>query len=40
MGDELLNWITKYEMIEVALTLIGAAVPCGDAPTWQGIQEG
>jgi hypothetical protein len=38
--DELLNWITKYEMIEVALTLIGATAPCGDAPTRQGIQEG
>jgi hypothetical protein len=31
--DELLNWITKYEMIEVALTLIGVAVPCGNTPT-------
>jgi hypothetical protein len=29
--DELLNWITKYEMIEVALTLVDAMVPCGDA---------
>jgi hypothetical protein len=31
--DELLNWITKYEMIEVALTLIGVAVPCSNTPT-------
>jgi hypothetical protein len=38
--DELLNWITKYEMIEVALILVGAAAPCGDTPTRQGIQEG
>jgi hypothetical protein len=38
--DGLLNWITKYEMIEVALTLVGAAAPCGDAPMRQGIQEG
>jgi hypothetical protein len=30
--DELLNWITKYEVIVVALTLVSAAVPCGDAP--------
>jgi hypothetical protein len=34
--DEMLNWITKYEMIVVALTLIDAAAPCGDAPTRQG----
>jgi hypothetical protein len=31
--DELLNWITKYEMIAVALTLVGASAPCGDVPT-------
>jgi hypothetical protein len=35
-----LNWITKYEMIEMVLTLVGTATPCGDAPTRQGIQEG
>jgi hypothetical protein len=23
--DELLNWITKYEMVKVALTLVGTA---------------
>jgi hypothetical protein len=38
--DELLNWITKYEMIVVALTLISAVAACGDAPMRQGIQEG
>jgi hypothetical protein len=32
--------MTKYEMIEVDLTLVGVAAPCGDAPTRQGIQEG
>jgi hypothetical protein len=37
--DELLNWITKFEMIIVALTLISMAAPCDDAPTRQGIQE-
>jgi hypothetical protein len=37
--DELLNWITKYEMIVVALTLVGAAAPCSGAPIRQGIQE-
>jgi hypothetical protein len=37
--DELLNWITKYEMIVVAMTLIGAAVLCSDAPMRQEIQE-
>jgi hypothetical protein len=30
--NELLNWITKYEMIEVGLTLVGTTAPCGDAP--------
>jgi hypothetical protein len=35
----MLNWITKYEMIVVALTLVGAAVPCNDALTRQRIQE-
>jgi hypothetical protein len=38
--DELLNWITKYEMIEMVLTLVGTVASCGDAPTRQGIQEG
>jgi hypothetical protein len=38
--DELMNWITIYKMIEVALTLVGAAAPCGDASTRQEIQEG
>jgi hypothetical protein len=37
--DELLNWIAKYEMIVVALTLVGATAPCDNAPTRQGIQE-
>jgi hypothetical protein len=37
--DEMLNWITKYEIIVVALTLVGVATPCGDAPTRQEIQE-
>jgi hypothetical protein len=37
--DKLMNWITKYEMIEVALTLVGAAMLCGDAPMRHGIQE-
>jgi hypothetical protein len=37
--DELLNWITKYEIIVVALILVGAAAPCDDAPSRQGIQE-
>jgi hypothetical protein len=37
--DKLLNWITKYKMIVVALTLVGATAPCGNAPTRQGIQE-
>jgi hypothetical protein len=35
--DELLNWITKYEMIIVGLTLVGATVTCGDAPMKQRI---
>jgi hypothetical protein len=30
--DEMLNWITKYEMIVVALPLVSAAAPCGNAP--------
>jgi hypothetical protein len=34
--DELLNWITKYEMIVMALTLVGTAASCSDAPR-QGI---
>jgi hypothetical protein len=38
--NELLNWITKYELIIVALTLVNTAAPCGDAPTRQEIQEG
>jgi hypothetical protein len=35
--DELLNWITKYEMIIVGLNLVGATVTCGDAPRKQRI---
>jgi hypothetical protein len=38
--NELLNWITKYEMIVMVLTLVGAAALCSDTPTRQGIQEG
>jgi hypothetical protein len=38
--DELLNWITKYKIILVALTLVGAAAVCSNTPTRQGIQEG
>jgi hypothetical protein len=33
LTDKLLNWITKYEMIEVALTLVSVVASCGDAPT-------
>jgi hypothetical protein len=32
--------LDNLTMIEVALTLVGTAAPCGDAPTRQGIQEG
>jgi hypothetical protein len=37
--DELLNWITKYEMTIVTLIFVGTAALCGDAPMRQGIQE-
>jgi hypothetical protein len=36
--NELLNWITKYKLIVVAVTLVCKAAPCGDALTRQEIQ--